>query len=127
MNTYGIDLMGRRRRRRHSAEFKAAVIQECLRPGVSIAAVALAHGLNANMLRKWVIDAESMFPPRREAAGPAEDIPEPIPTFVPLALPAPSVEGDIRIELQRGGTMVTLVWPASAARECAAWLRDWLR
>jgi transposase-like protein len=56
MNTYGIDLMGRRRRRRHSAEFKAAVIQECMRPGVSIAAVALAHSLNANMLRKWVIE-----------------------------------------------------------------------
>jgi len=42
MNTYGVDLMGRRRRRRHSAEFKAAVIRECLKPGVSIAAVALA-------------------------------------------------------------------------------------
>lgn len=58
MNTYGMDLMGRRRRRRHSAEFKAAAIQECLRPGVSIAAVALAHSLNANILRKWLIDAE---------------------------------------------------------------------
>ena len=37
MNTYGIDLMGRRRRRRHSAEFKAAVVQECMQPGVSMA------------------------------------------------------------------------------------------
>lgn len=49
MDTYGMDLMGRRRRRRHSSEFKAAVIQECMRPGVSMAAVALAHSLNANM------------------------------------------------------------------------------
>ena len=56
MNTFGLDLMGHRRRRRHSAEFKAAVIKECMRPGVSIAAVALAHSLNANMLRKWVTD-----------------------------------------------------------------------
>lgn len=56
MNTFGVDLMGRRRRRRHTAEFKAAVIEECLKPGVSIAAVALAHSLNANMLRKWVIE-----------------------------------------------------------------------
>lgn len=53
MDTYGLDLMGRRRRRRHSAEFKAMVVQECLRPGVSMSAVALAHNLNANMLRKW--------------------------------------------------------------------------
>jgi transposase-like protein len=126
MDTYGMDLMGRRRRRRHSAEFKAAVIQECMRPGVSMAAVALAHSLNANMLRKWVIDAESALPPKPKAA-PAQDVPTPGPTFVPLALPAPTIEGDIRIELQRGGTTVTLVWPASAARECAAWLRDWLK
>lgn len=127
MNTYGMDLMGRRRRRRHSAEFKAAVIQECMRPGVSIAAVALAHSLNANMLRKWVIDAENALPPKPKAAAPAQDVPMPGPAFVPLALPAPAIEGDIRIELQRAGTTVTLVWPASAARECAAWLSDWLR
>jgi len=126
MDTYGMDLMGRRRRRRHSSEFKAAVIQECMRPGVSMAAVALAHSLNANMLRKWVIDAESALPPKAKAA-PAQDVPLPGPTFVPLALPAATIEGDIRIELQRAGTTVTLVWPASAARDCAAWLRDWLR
>ena len=64
MNTYGIDLMGRRR---HNFEFKAAVIQECMRPGVSIAAVALAHSLNANMLRKWLIDAENALPPKPKA------------------------------------------------------------
>ena len=45
----------------------------------------------------------------------------------PLALTAPEIEGDIRIELQRSGTTVTVVWPASAAAACAAWLRDWLR
>ena len=129
MNTYGIDLMGRRRRRRHSSEFKAAVIQECMRPGVSIAAVALAHSLNANMLRKWVIHAENALPPKPKVmpAQSVQDIPMPGPTFVPLALPAPAVEGDIRIELQRGDTTLTLVWPVSAARDCAAWLRDWLR
>ena len=129
MNTYGIDLMGRRRRRRHSSEFKEAVIRECMRPGVSIAAVALAHSLNANMLRKWLIDAEIALPPKPKAAlaQPVEEVPQPGPTFVPLALPAPAIEGDIRIELQRDGTTVTLVWPVSAARDCAAWLREWLR
>jgi len=128
MNTYGVDLMGRRRRRRHSAEFKAAVIEECLRPGVSIAAVALAHGLNANMLRKWVIDGEHRLAGPAVVAPPAMDTPStPTPTFVPLALTPPADEREIRIELQRGGTTVKLVWPASASRDCAAWLRDWLR
>lgn len=128
MNTYGVDLMGRRRRRRHTAEFKAAVIEECLRPGVSIAAVALAHSLNANMLRKWVIDAEHkvMALPPTTAPEP-EPPPMPPPTFIPLALPAATADGEIRIELQRAGTVIKLVWPAAAARDCAAWLRDWLR
>jgi transposase-like protein len=120
--------MGRRRRRRHTAEFKAAVIRECLNPGVSIAAVALAHGLNANMLRKWVIDAEhkGMAPPPTAASEP-EPPSMSSPTFIPLALPAPTIDGEIRIELQRAGTIIKLVWPAAAARDCAAWLRDWLR
>lgn len=124
MNTYGIDLMGRRRRRRHSDEFKASVVQECMRPGVSMAAVALAHGLNATMLRKWVTASERKGPARQAVA--AAEVPAP-PAFVPLTLPAPAVEGDIRIELQRAGTTVKIVWPASSAGDCAAWLRDWLR
>ena len=128
MNTYGVDLMGRRRRRRLSAQFKQAVIGECMRPGVSIAAVALHHGLNANMLRKWVIEAEHKLPPKPLAPVTKEEAAQPAPpTFVPLALSAPSVPGDIRIELQRAGTTVSITWPAAAARECAAWLREWLR
>ena len=128
MNTYGMDLMGRRLRRRHSAEFKAAVVEECMRPGISIAAVALAHGLNANMLRKWLIDAQHAGKSAPKAAAPP--IPQsesPAPTFIPLALTAPPIQGDIRIELQRSGTTVSIVWPQTAAAACAAWLRDWLR
>ena len=127
MNTYGVDLMGRRRRRRHSAEFKSAVIQECMTPGVSIAAVALAHSLNANMLRKWLIDAEQAGRPIPAVAAAPEEVRLPPPSFIPLAFKAPPLEGDIRIELHRSGTTVNVVWPASAAAECAAWLSAWLR
>jgi transposase len=42
-------------RRVHRAEFKAQVLAECQRPGASVAAVALAHGLNVNLVRKWLI------------------------------------------------------------------------
>ena len=105
MNTCAVDLMGRRWRRRYSAEFKALVVEECLRPGVSIAAVALAHGLNANMLRKWVIDGEHrLAAPAPAAPAEPEVSPQPLPTFVPLALPAAAVEGDIHVELQRAGS-----------------------
>jgi len=33
---------------------------------------------------------------------------------------------DIRVEVRRGATTVTIVWPVQAAGDCAAWLREWL-
>ncbi len=49
---------GRRRRRSYSAQFKDGVVQACQGSGVSIASVALANGMNANLLRRWVNDRE---------------------------------------------------------------------
>ncbi len=129
MDTFPIELPERRRRRRHSPEFRAAVIEACRQPGVSIAAVALANGLNANMLRKWVSDAD------REGAGAMVSqaqcaqpvLPAPSDGFVPLTLSAPAPHSDIRIEVKRAGTAISVSWPTSAASECAAWLREWLR
>lgn len=43
-----------RGRRVHGAEIKSKVLAECGRPGASVSAVALAHGLNANLVRKWM-------------------------------------------------------------------------
>ena len=34
---------------------------------------------------------------------------------------------DIRIELRRGATTVSIIWPGQAVGECGAWLREWLR
>lgn len=123
---------GRRTRRRYDGEFKKSVIQACRQPGISIAAIALANGLNANMLRKWVIDADA----RREVGVefkqslPSTTAARAAPTavgFIPLSLPAPEVAQAIRIELQRGPLTVTMTWPVSAAGECAIWMRELLR
>jgi transposase len=116
-----------RRRRRHSVEFKAAVIRACRQPGVSIAAVALANGLNANMLRRWVADAEQADLPRCEPGADKAHAAAPVssPGFIPLAVAAPAA--DIRIEVQRAGTTIAVAWPSSAAGECATWLRALLR
>ncbi|WP_408320336.1 transposase [Paraburkholderia sp. RL17-347-BIC-D] len=43
---------GRRKRRRYTNEFKAEVVAACQGPGVSVAAIALMHKLNANLLRR---------------------------------------------------------------------------
>lgn len=107
------------KRRRHSPEFKTQLIAQCSHPGTSVAQVALNNGVNANLVHKW----------RREAAGASRARGQVATSgFVAVALseslaPAP----DIRIELHRGATTVSLCWPTVAADQCAHWLRELLR
>jgi len=114
-----------RRRRHHSAEFKAKVVEECRGAGVSMAAVALVHGLNANLLRRWVVENKSIG----RTPGPASAPPQQEFVALPWVAQGPqSVAAcDIRVELRRGATTVTISWPAQAAGDCATWLREWLR
>jgi transposase len=46
---------GRDGRRCYDKESKRALARACLQPGVSLAGMALKHGINANLLRKWVV------------------------------------------------------------------------
>ncbi|WP_081609296.1 transposase [Pseudomonas sp. CBZ-4] len=43
-----------RQRSSYPKSFKAQVVQECLQPGASISSVAISHGINANVIRKWL-------------------------------------------------------------------------
>jgi len=43
----------KRRRLERSPELKAMVLAECERPGASVAKVAMAHGVNANLVHGW--------------------------------------------------------------------------
>jgi transposase len=40
-------------KRRHSAAFKRKILELTEQPGASVAAVALEHGVNANLVFKW--------------------------------------------------------------------------
>jgi transposase len=118
-----VDTMEAKRiRRTHGAELKAAVVDACRQPGASIAAVALEHGINANLVHRWLRQAEcavneaEVVPAHTELAG----------GFMPLSLPQ-SMPGDIRVEVRRGGSVITVSWPVQAASECATWLRTWLK
>lgn len=42
-------------RRHYDRQSKLALAKACLQPGVSLAGMALKHGVNANLLRKWVV------------------------------------------------------------------------
>jgi len=112
-----------RRRRTHTESFKLAVINACQVPGASVAGVALAHGVNANQVRRWLRERGVALPSCRSAT-----VLDAAPAFVPLALPpARSETGPIVIEVRRGTTAIHVEWPLQAADACAAWLRDWLR
>ncbi len=56
-------LVGRDGRRRYDPRSKARLIAACLEPCVSISGLALPHGINANVLRKWVKDAKESGSP----------------------------------------------------------------
>jgi transposase len=114
------------KRRFYSPEFKSQVIAEAQMPGASVAGVALARGINANIVHRWL----------REGTGQPPVAPS---GFVALSLPVGKAvtaqrddapvepEPDIRIELKRGATVVNIAWPVAQASDCAAWMRELLR
>ncbi len=123
-------------RRRHSAELRALVLEQCAAPRASVAKVAMSHGLNANMVHGWrklavERDVSVIVPALSPAILPVKPATN-VPQFVPVSLtPSPSVSGpppvDIQIELRRGATGMKITWPIAAAADCAAWMRELLR
>lgn len=116
----------RRRRRRHNAEFKAKVVAACRKPGVSIAAVALDHRLNANLLRRWVVAAERAGPAAAPMVAPATPASAAFVAVEVQSSPVVSAQ-EIVIELRRGSTVAKVSWPLAAAAACGAWLGELLR
>jgi transposase len=86
------------RRRTRSLDERKRIVVEALAPGASVAAVARRHGLNANLIFKWIRrSCEGWRDQRREPAKEKPVVVVPpeggAPTFVPvklLALDAPS-------------------------------------
>ena len=67
-------------RRTFTAEYKRRLVEQCTQ-GVSVAGIALANGINANLLRRWIV---------RHRRG--DGIPAP-PRLLPVSIePVPAVE-----------------------------------
>jgi transposase len=107
VNTIETTVKGdRRRRRRHTDEFKA------------------------NLLRRWIEQGGQRLP-SADSVETTVDIPwdQAKAALVPVQLdatPSPTAS-DIGIELKRGATTVIVHWPSSAAGASTAWLREILR
>ncbi len=113
----------KRTRRTHSPEFKAKLIAECLQPGASIAAVAMAHQINDNLLRVWVRNSTL----KEVGAQPKQPI-DASPRIVPVQLATPIEPIPfVRIHIQQGSTQIHLEWPLASVALCNDWLRGFLR
>jgi transposase len=117
-------------KRRHSAAFKRKLVKLTEEAGASVAAIALAHGINANLLFKWR-RAQFSRPARLKPVTQAVLLPvtmDPLPPAsaiidLPMPMPAPAVRASpVRvpaagvIEIEVGGARVRLrgsVDPAS--------------
>lgn len=113
-----------KKRRRFSPEFKARIIQACQQPGASVAAIALEHQLNANLVHKWIRKAHS-------TAGLTETVPDFVPLPVSPMISSPSdhksAEDKIRFEIPHHQGRITVEWPLSDAETCRSLLRELLR
>jgi transposase len=120
----------RRSRRKHSPEFKAAVLAACHQPGVSVAAIARQYDLNDNIVHKWLADArrstaESSSLTNSRNVSPAS----PALTFMPIQIadtPTPA-SAPIRLHFRQGQRDLSIEWPADQAHACLALVRALLR
>lgn len=115
----------KRLRRNHTPALKAQILVECEEPGASVARVALAHGINANIVHCWRKLARQS---RQVASDTQVATPVAAPAFVPLTIkPASAADDRVHIELRRGALSMTVTWPATATAEMACWMRELLR
>ncbi|MCL6692422.1 hypothetical protein M8R19_27430 [Pseudomonas sp. R3.Fl] len=77
-----------------------------------MSSVAISHGINANVIRKWL----PLY--RDQPAIPS------LPAFVPLkAVPKRPAEASVTIELPMAGQVIMVKWPASDPEGCAQFIR----
>jgi transposase len=109
------------KRRFYSPELKLQVVGACAQPGASIAGVALQHGINANIVHRWL---------REHSQDALVNRPQ---TFVPVTLNS-AIEpatvqptSDIRVEVKRANATIVVRWPLAGGAACAQWLRECLQ
>jgi len=118
----------RRTHRTYARQFKAELVAACQQPGASIAAIARGHGMNANVLHRWLKEHERSGCHQLVAASSSGSaaLTSPAPAFIALKLPSGMQEPptcDIKVELRKGAVSMTLTWPARAAGDLAHWTR----
>jgi len=120
--------------RKHSDEFKARVVAQALQPHASLASVALANGINANMLRRWAYASSPANAPspairddRNAQALSFVQLPVQIDKPTPTAPASASASASatltiVQVQIHRGETTVLVSLPMMG--DSAAWVRE---
>ena len=84
----------------YDPQAKRELVRRVLEPGVSLAGTALAHGINANLLRRWVVTqtGRSARASRREASL--------VPVEVQERSPVTEMAAEGWVEVVLGGAIV---------------------
>jgi len=131
--------------RTYTPQFKAELVAQCQLPGASIAALATGHGMNANVLHRWLKEhalqgrhqlVKPTVNPACTATGARGALSPPPgnpPGFIPVKLgavvhePKPS---ELKVELRKGALSMSITWPLSctgATADFVQWSRALLQ
>ena len=103
--------IARNGRRFFSEEHKRAVVERCLVPGASVSAVSLAHGFNANLVRKWIRAHQA-----RQADGTGKLVPVTVRETREVAAPRRSGSKPVAPERSSGTATGSIEIELSAAK-----------
>ena len=135
-------LNSQRPRRTYSPQFKAELVAQYLQGHGSLTSLAVGHGMNPNVLHRWVREHERYGKhslDEFEAVSSTALVTCPPANWIPLSqspdvssapvktsAPKPGAPSDATIELSltgRGGVTLTLHWPVREHQSLADWTR----
>ncbi|MBU2212569.1 MAG: transposase [Gammaproteobacteria bacterium] len=102
-------------------EFKSKLVKLALEPDASVSGVAVAHGVNPNLLRRWIKESGALMPP---------------PTFVPVRIEsgfdrhvhAPAINSQhVEVNIDRGDLRIAFKVDPTQMVELGQVLREVLR
>lgn len=105
-----------------TAEFKSRLIDLASQPGVSMAGVAVAHGVNPNLLRRWIRESKIRSGPARFVPVMLESVAQPVSQIA--VCEEEMSPGRIQVSLQRGDLRVKFKVDSSQMIELGQMLRE---
>ena len=107
----------KRKRCTYSDDFKRELVQKCRHPHTSIASVALEHGINTNLLNRWVENAS--------IENGISNL-DPVSNFIaiPINHPTPSKDITFKIHNPKSDQTLHLTWPITETASLAQLIRE---